>query len=243
MSVNTSSSSQTEAAAAHRSDTSQRTSIISQKAARVSLAASITTLVLLASLHLLSPEFDPSWRMVSEYALGNYTWVLSAMFIAWGVSSWALALTIWPHVRTLAGRIGLLFLVLAGIGEAMASVFDISHPLHSAAALIGIPSFPVAAMILGVSLSRTQEWSAARKPLLWTSNLTWISLILMAAAFGLLIATFTQAGGDMTAPAAVLPPGVIALVGWANRLLIVAYCAWAMTVTWYALKMPSSDAS
>jgi hypothetical protein len=242
MSVNTSSSSQTETAA-HLLDTSGRTIVISQKAARVSLAASIATLILLASLHLLSPEFDPSWRMVSEYALGNYSWVLSAMFIAWGVSSWALAFTIWPHVRTLAGRVGLLFLVLAGIGEAMASVFDISHPLHSVAALIGIPSFSIAAMILGVSLSRTQEWSAARKPLLWTSNLTWISLILMGAAFGLLIATFMQAGGDMTAPATSLPPGVIALVGWANRFLIVSYCAWSLTVAWHALKMPTADPS
>jgi hypothetical protein len=242
MSVNTNSSSQTEAAA-HLLGTSQRTSIISQKAARVSLATSIATLILLASLHILSPEFDPSWRMVSEYALGNYSWVLSAMFIAWGVSSWALAFTIWPHVRTLSGRVGLLFLVLAGIGEAMASVFDVSHPLHSVAALIGIPSFPIAAMILGVSLSRTQEWSGARRPLLWTSNLTWISLILMAAAFGVLIATFTQAGGDMSAPATSLPPGVIALVGWANRFLIVSYCAWAMTVAGYALKMPTADLS
>lgn len=242
MSVNTSSSSQ-QTEAAHRSGTFQRTNISSQKAARVALAASIATLILLASLHLLSPEFDPSWRMVSEYALGNYSWVLSAMFIAWGVSSWALALTIWPHVRTLAGRIGLLFLVLAGIGEAMASVFDISHPLHSVAALIGIPSFPIAAMILRVTLSRMQEWSAARKPILWTSNLTWISLILMAAAFGLLIATFTQAGGDMSAPATSLPSGVIALVGWANRFLIVSYCVWVITVARHALKMPIADLS
>jgi len=42
---------------------------LSLPTARVSIAAGALTLVLLAALHILSPEFNPSWRMVSEYAL------------------------------------------------------------------------------------------------------------------------------------------------------------------------------
>ena len=187
-------------------------------------------MALLAALHILSPEFDPSWRMVSEYANGQYGWVLSLMFVSWAVSSWALAFAIWSQVRTRAGKIGLVFLIAAGIGEAMASVFDINHPLHGLAGMIGIGSLPVAAMLISVSLGRTQAWSVAKKVLLWTANLTWVSVILMVATFILLIVTYTQAGGEMTSEVTVLPPGVIALVGWANRLLIVVYCVWVMTV-------------
>jgi hypothetical protein len=55
--------------------------------ARLSIGAAATTLLLLASLHILSPEFDPSFRMVSEYALGRDAWVLSLMFLAWGFSA------------------------------------------------------------------------------------------------------------------------------------------------------------
>jgi hypothetical protein len=216
------------------------TMAVSQAAARISFAASAMTLVFLAVLHVLSPEFDPSWRMVSEYALGNYGWVLSLMFIAWAVSSWSLAVTIWSQVRTRAGKIGLIFLIAAGVGEAMASAFDINHPLHSVAAMIGILSLPVAAMLISVSLSRTEAWSAARKALLSTANLTWISVVLMAATFILLIVTYTQAGGEMTSEVAVVPPGVIALVGWANRFLIIAYCAWVMMVARRAATMPAS---
>jgi hypothetical membrane protein len=206
-------------------------------AARLAIAAGAAVLLLLAGLHVLSPEFDPSWRMVSEYANGQYAWVLSLMFVAWAISSWALAAAIWSHVRTRAGRIGLVFLIAAGVGEAMASVFDVNQPLHGLASL-GMPSLAVAAMLISVSLSRTPEWSAARKALLWTANLTWLSLLLLAATFALLIVTYTQAGGDMTAGAvSVLPPGVIALVGWANRFLIVVYCAWAMTVAAQAIKL------
>jgi uncharacterized protein DUF998 len=211
----------------------------SQVAGRVSFAASVATLVFLAALHLLSPEFDPSWRMVSEYALGNYGWVLSLMFIAWAVSSWALFCAVWSHVRTRAGKIGLGFLVAAGVGEAMASIFDISHPLHGVAGVIGILSLPIAAILMSVSLSRAEAWSVARKALLWTANLTWISVVLMAASFILLIVTFTQAGGEMASQVTSLPSGVIALVGWTNRFLIIAYCIWVMIVARHAVMMKS----
>jgi len=211
---------------------------ISLTAARLAIAASAAALLLLASLHVLSPEFDPSWRMVSEYANGQYGWVLSLMFVSWAVSSWGLAFAIWSQVGTRAGKIGLYFLVAAGIGEAMASVFDTNHPLHGLAAMIGIGSLPVAAMLISVSLSRTQAWSIAKRSFLWTANLTWVSVILMAVSFAILIITYTQAGGDLTAGVTTtLPPGVIALVGWANRLLIVVYCVWVITVAWQAIRL------
>jgi hypothetical protein len=207
-------------------------------AARLAIAAAAAVLLLLAGLHLLSPEFDPSWRMVSEYATGQYGWVLSLMFVSWALSSWALAVAIWPQVKTTAGRIGLAFLVAAGVGEAMASVFDITHPLHSLAALIGIPSLAIAAMLISVSLGNSKAWAPARKSLLWTANFTWISLVLMAASFAILIFTYTRAGGDMSAGVkTTLPAGVIAVVGWANRLLVLVYCAWVMTVAWQGIKL------
>lgn len=219
--------------------TAQPVTEISLPAERLAIAAAVAVILLLASLHILSPEFDPSWRMVSEYANGQYSWVLSLMFITWALSSWALAFAIWLHVRTRAGKVGLVFLIAAGIGEAMASVFDINHPLHGLAAMIGIGSLPVAAMLISVSLGRTEGWSAGKKVLLWTANLTWISVLLMAATFAILIVTYTQAGGDMTAGTEVtgLPSGVIALVGWANRLLILVYCVWVANLAWLALKV------
>ena len=116
--------------------------------ARLVITTSITTLLLLVALHILSPGFAPSWRMVSEYANGAYGWVLSLMFIFWALSSWMLAVTIWSEVVTTAGKVGLYFLVASGVGEAMAAVFDINHNLHGLAGLIGIGSLPIAAMLI-----------------------------------------------------------------------------------------------
>jgi len=206
--------------------------------ARYSIAASIAALLSLAILHVLSPEFAPSWRMVSEYANGEYSWVLSLMFIFWAISSWILAFTIWSEVKTTAGKVGLYFLIASGVGEAMAAVFDINHSLHGLASLIGIGSLPIAAILISLSLGRTEAWSVAKKSLLWTANLTWISVLLMGITFAILITTFTQAGGDMTSTEVptTLPDGVIALVGWANRFLILVYCVWVINTAWQAIK-------
>jgi hypothetical protein len=208
-------------------------------AARLAIAASAAALLLLAGLHVLSPEFDPAWRMVSEYANGGYGWVLSLMFASWAVSSWALALAIWSQVGTRAGKVGLFFLVAAGIGEAMASIFDINHPLHDLAGAIGILGLPIAALLISVSLGRMQAWSTAKKALLWTANLTWMSVVLLAATFAVMIATFIQSGAtiDPHARITALPPGVIGLVGWGNRLLIVVFCIWVATLAWQAIRV------
>ncbi len=208
-------------------------------AAAVAFAGSAAALLSLASLHALSPEFDPGWRMVSEYANGRYGWVLSLMFAAWGLSSLALVLAIRSEAGRTSFKIGLVLLTLAGAGEAMAAVFDINHDtLHGLAGALGLLGLPIAAMLISRGLGGTERWSHARPALLWTANLTWVSLILLAATFVLLVVTFSQVpGGPPAHPPKVLPPGVIGLVGWANRLLVVLYCAWVAVVAGQALRL------
>jgi hypothetical protein len=206
------------------------TSTISAPAARVAIAAAGAVLLLLASLHVLSPEFDPSWRVVSEYANGRYGWVLSLMFAFWALSSWALAVTVWSQVNGIGGKIALGFLIAAGVGESMASVFDINHPFHNLAGMIGVLSLPIAAMMMSVRLGHTQAWSAAKNVLLWTANLTWVSPVLMVAALIIMIRGYTWPGNKMNAD-------VIAVVGWANRLLVVVYCVWVVAVARQALQL------
>jgi hypothetical protein len=206
----------------------------------LAIVAAAAALLLLVSLHILSPEFDPSWRMVSEYALGHYGWVLSLMFLAWGMSSLALAVALWSQVKTRAGKVGLWFLVIAGIGQAMASVFDITHDTgHSIAGVLGIGGFTFAALLLSVSLGRTQAWRGAKKPLLWIANLNWISVVLLVATLVLMTVQFAQANGGQLpqhAPTS-LPAGVLGLDGWADRLIVLSSCLWVLVAAWHAMKL------
>jgi hypothetical protein len=201
------------------------TARISAPAAWMAMASAAAVLILLAGLHVLSPEFDPSFRVVSEYANGRHSWVLSLMFIAWALSSWALVVAIWPQLNGIGGKISLGFLIAAGIGEAMASVFDINHPLHNLSGMIGVLSLPIAAMLISIRLGRSQPWLGAKKALLWTANLTWASLVLMFATLFIMIHGYTLAGNR------------IVVVGWANRLLVVLYCVWVVTVAIHAIRL------
>lgn len=195
---------------------------ISLTAARWSIGAAAMALVLLAALHIISPEFDPSWRMVSEYALGNYGWVLALMFLTWALSCVTLFFATKPHIQRVAGKIGLGFLLAAAVGMSMAAIFDARHGLHGLAALIGMPSLPIAAVLTSTSLVRNPAWSSARRWLLGTAHLTWISLVLMSAA---VFIGLSRSGGEF---------GPEVLAGWPNRLLVVTYCVWLITTAWWA---------
>jgi hypothetical protein len=201
----------------------------------VAIGMAVVTLLLLASLHFLSPEFDPSFRMVSEYAFGHYGWVLSLMFLVWGVSSWALAAALRSQVPTKAGKVGWWFLVIAGVGEAMAAVFDVTHEAgHGIAGLLGVLGFPIAALLLSVSLGRLEPWRASKKALLWLANLNWISVVLLVATLVLMTIQMTKANGGhlpQHAPKQ-LPSGVLGLDGWADRLIIVTNCLWVVAAGW-----------
>jgi hypothetical protein len=198
---------------------------IPRPAALMAMAAAALTVLLLATLHVLSPEFDPSRRVVSEYANGRYDWVLSLMFASWAISSWSLAVALWSQLKGIGGKVAVSFLVAAGVGEGMASFCDINHPWHNLAGMIGVLSLPIAAMGISLNLAGVDEWMRAKRVLLVTANLTWLTLLLMVIA---LFALVTRRR--------ITPPG-IEMIGWTNRAVVVAYCVWVATVAWQALKL------
>jgi hypothetical membrane protein len=195
-------------------------------AAYVAIAAAAISCISLVLLHILSPEFSPSWRMVSEYANGNRPWLLTIVFMGCALSSFALAAAVWPLWTTTLGKVGLAFLVVGGIGQTMGGLFDINHKLHGPAAMIGIPSICIAAIILTIALGRRSEIAA---PPMWSALLPLISIVLMAGAFMLFFSALKTAGVDMsgqTEPLKELPDGVTSSVGWANRLFFVGNYLW-----------------
>jgi len=190
------------------------------------------SLVLLAALHVIRPEFDPSWRMVSEYAIGEHGWVMRLAFLSLAFSFASLFVAIRSQTRTVGGRIGLAVLLASAAAMSAAAVFAIdpitaskdeltTHGnLHALASMIGVPGLPVAAVLISRGLARNRAWSSARRSLLWSANLTWISVLLIVLTLAVML---PQAGGKF---------GPDVLIGWPNRLMIVAYCAWLMVVAW-----------
>lgn len=205
---------------------------MSLTASRLSLATTTIFIVLLAGLHILKPEIDPSWRFISEYAIGDYGWMMMLAFLSLAVSCLSLLVAIMAQVKTLAGRFGLLLLLITSVGMAIAGIFptdpittgrDAMTPngkLHELGAMLDL--MPFAAPLISWSLARHNPgWLSARRALAWTAGLPLLGLIVFMASVTFMLPSDGNFGPDV-------------LVGWPNRMLILTYCIWMVTIAWQA---------
>ncbi|MCM3748872.1 DUF998 domain-containing protein [Paenibacillus pasadenensis] len=189
--------------------------------------------LLLCILHLLQPEFDPTWRFISEYALGSFGWMMHAAFGLLAVTQISVAITILPHIRTITGYIGLVILGISAIGVIIAAVFvtdpitvgleeaTFSGRMHSIGAMLDYT--PVAALLISLSLRRLDAWRPVKRVLLTSSVIAIVAMVM----FVLQIPQDGQFG-----------PGVMA--GLFGRLLILTDIAWLIIVGIHAAKLGSS---
>ncbi|MBS1979328.1 MAG: DUF998 domain-containing protein [Bacteroidetes bacterium] len=198
---------------------------------RTSVYLGYLAIAALLLLHFLSPEFDPSWRMISEYAYGSHGWLLQVFFFAWAASTYALAAGIFPLTGNIWSKIGLFLLLLSGVGELMGGLFDIRHPLHGAAFGLGVPPIPVAAMLIGYYLSI--HYPINRRVVMWSSHLTWISVGLLAITMMLFISGLQKAGlfhPESGEAPEYIPADVIAWIGYTNRFMVLCDLAWLIII-------------
>lgn len=209
------------------------------KAARVAIAATVVSLVTLLVLHSVRSDLHPSWHVVSEYAAGGSTaWVMALCFASLALACAAVGLSVATAIRTFRGWIGLGGLGLAVIGLVMGAVFPIdaitdppgppsmSGQLHSVGSMLGNAGLIIGALCLGHDLARDPLWASVRSAMLGFAHLTWIAFVLMVAAVASLIFSGTM-------------DGLGGIVGWANRLLMLAYFGWIITTAWPVAKIRS----
>ena len=201
--------------------------------ALVSIIAGGLFVLLLCSLHLLQPEFDPTWRFISEYALGNFGWMIHLAFGLLAVSQISVAITILPHIRTVTGYIGLVILGISAIGVIIAGIFvtdpifvspdnsTFSGSMHSFGAMLDYT--PVAALLISLSLCRLDVWRPMKKVLFLSAIIAIVAML----AFVLQIPQDGQFG-----------PGVLA--GLFGRFLILADIAWLIIIGIHAAKLSAS---
>ena len=216
--------------------TTDTVSSISLPAARVSFAAAAAFLVLFAVLHVIKPELDPSWRMGSEYGIGDYGWVMTIALFSMALSCVALFAAVRSEIETIGGRIGLGLLLVVAAALVVGGIFVVdpvttkpedmtTHGiLHSLAGAIFTPSLPIAGVLIGRSLGRRQEWRAAMRSIRWTAHFMWISVVVTLVH----IITVLSSGR-------VFGPG--SWNGWLNRLVVLSFCAWLMTISSRAIQL------
>jgi hypothetical protein len=190
---------------------------LSTVAAVYSVGATALTIGLVVLLHRLEPEFDPSWRMLSEYALGQYGVLMRAAFLAGGTGVIAVALALARSAGP--ASLGLVLVAIGPLGAAFIDTDPITTPrakvsrrstVHAALGSLFILGFPVAATVAGISAAG----DPAVGPLLaWTSVAPWIALVWFLGASVRYARLDAQGAPE-------------ARIGWPNRMNMLAYLGW-----------------
>ena len=182
-----------------------------------SLIAACLAIGLVAILHRVEPEFDPSWRMLSEYSLGPHGWLMRVAFLAGGTSVIAVAVALgnwaWP------ASLGLVVVACGPLGAAVVDTDPITTPrakmstrskIHAAPGSVFILGFPLAATLAGIAASGD---SNIGRDLAWASIIPWLGLAWCLAATVRFAAPDGRAGPEVQ-------------IGWPNRISMLAYLTW-----------------
>ena len=115
-------------------------------------------MIVLIVLHILEPEFDPRFRFMSEYALGDYGWLMTTTFFALGLAPFVAAVGLRNvHQSSRSTRIGLGLLVVAGMFIWLAGIFKDSIP-HLLAGVVVFPSIVMAVLLLSWTFRQAAGW-------------------------------------------------------------------------------------
>ena len=195
-------------------------------------------LAILFLLHFLKRELDPSWRMISEYEIGRFGWMMRLAFFCWGASVLALLITIWPVLLPISGTISRWWLVLIVIALFGAGIFktdpitndtrSLVNTIHKICGTIVILTFPIAATLAIRSLLHNPLWSAYQGILIFGVVLAWIGMV---AYFATVVISRVKdpKAGEVGSPHI--------LMGWPNIFNVVTYIVWIIIIAAIALRL------
>lgn len=210
-------------------------------AAKVSLLANAVFVGLLAALHGLKPELDPSWRFISEYAIGKFGWLMQVAFLALAVANLAMWSAIRDCLRTVPGRVGSGMYLLGTLGLVLAAIFvtdpinalpesrTTSGNLHNIGGGLGLFGF-LGTLVFSVRLLRCPAWRSAR-PVVWIASAILVLGFLVAfISISAIAARHNNVFGPDTP------------VGWPNRIGILSGCAWLAIIARQAMQLARQQA-
>jgi hypothetical protein len=196
-----------------------------QSVANVGFAGAVTFFLLLVLLHFLKPENDPSWRMISEYEIGRYGWLMRLAFFCWSIGFVSLAVALWQRASVLAeGLLAIVAISLVGAGIFAADPITMHRDsqtragkLHSLFGVLAVLGIPITATVVDWSLSGIPLAAPIQSYLPWMSLMVWLGLVAMMSAFAFF-------------GAKKIPLGPQAHIGWPNRFMVLTYVAWLVLI-------------
>jgi hypothetical protein len=198
-----------------------------QNLAKISIGFGCAFLILLTTLHFLKPEFNPTWRMISEYEIGKYGFLMTIAFFCWGAGFLSLDFAMWKSLDSIGGKIGKWWLLIIGIALFGAGIFttqpitDVvrgtTDRLHALCGVMMIFTFPICALFLSVALAKKEAFKIYKNQIFGVTLLAWIGF------FAFFAAVIIFAPKDRMYNESVK-------VGYPNRFLVLNYTIWLISI-------------
>jgi hypothetical protein len=211
--------------------------------AKLSIAAVIIYHLLITALIFIRTDLDPSWHPLSEYAIGSNGWIMSLAFIISSFSYGTLLFNIKSHVKGFFGKLGLYILFICCVGTFCVGMFT-TDPLttapdkisttgliHMFSGMAGLFLFPIAALLINLSIAlKNKSWAQSKKALLFSSVIPLLGLV----GFIIHLSIYVIPKGDYAY-------GPDVPLGYPPRLLFLTYMAWLLIINMQLIKIQKSN--
>ena len=210
-------------------------------ASRIALVSNLVFVGLLATLHVIKSDVDPSWHFISDYANGQRGWIMQVAFLCLAVSNLSTWMSVRDCLRSAVGKTGSVLFLVGTLGLVVAAIF-VSDPvntpveaqttsgkLHNVGGGLGILGF-VGTLLLSFRLLRYEAWRPQRRAV-------WIATGILIAGF---LFSFLTIAKLATEHKGVFSPDTP--VGWPNRVGILCGCVWLAVISWKAQTLPKTQA-
>jgi hypothetical protein len=147
-------------------------------AGMITVGAVVYAIAALVVLHFLRPEYNPVARVISNYAVGPYGFLMTAVFFALAIGMLSSAFGIYKGgVPAAWSAGGLTLLVVAGVSGVLVALFptDVTPEdlpittvgiIHVLASIASLACFVVASLLLSRRFKNDERWSSFQ-PILW----------------------------------------------------------------------------
>ena len=187
--------------------------------------AAVGLILILLLLHVLDSTVNPNWQPISEYALGNFGWLMNLAFILFGISFFFLGISIFQKSPNIGAKIGSILLIISSIGNFIAGFFNTdpittkpenmssSGNIHSVAA--GLLGFMILSTVfILIPFFKNDSLKPYKKSMLIITILLWFSELTLVSVMGYYL---SETNGIISAETP---------IGWYGRIVVVLCAIW-----------------
>ena len=192
----------------------------------ITLVSALCFIGIMILLHVIKPELNPTWRMISEYEIGKFGWLMRLAFWLWATCALSLLLILDRAGSSILINVWLCVLTAALIGAGifrtdpiLETTNSLTNRLHTICGSLVILTFPVIATIVAVRFLRQGALDNSMY-IIGMTTLTWVGQINFFASISVSKKKHPEAGRV----------GPEVKLGWPNRIMVLIYVLWIVVV-------------